>query len=62
MREVTNVHATGFPSVCSSGDSGGDARQGANGFGGWAARQRDAQRSIDSGLFPCMESSRLSLV
>src|SRR5712671_3752824 len=61
-REVTNVYAAGFPSICSSGDGGCDARHGTNDFGGWAARRRNAQRRVDSGLFPRMESSRLSLV
>jgi hypothetical protein len=56
------VYAAGFPSICSSGDGGCDARHGANAFGGRAGRQRSASRRTDPGLFPRMESSCLSLV
>src|SRR6266568_9196168 len=61
-REMTDVYAAEFPSICSSGDSGRNARHGANAFGGRAGRQRNAQRRIDSGLFTGMDSSLLSLV
>src|SRR6266853_2705798 len=61
-REVTNVYAAGFPSICSGGDGGGDARHGANAFGGRAGRQRSAPRRTDPGLFPRLESSRISVV
>src|SRR5258706_14993382 len=61
-REMTDVYAAGFPSSCSGGDGGRDARCGANVLGGWDDRQRNAQRRIDSGLLPRMDLSRLSLV
>src|SRR5437899_6062367 len=61
-REMADVYAAGFPSICSSGDGGRNARHGANAFGGRAGRQRNAQRRIDSGLFTGMDSSLLSLV
>src|SRR5712691_5956211 len=60
-------YAAGFPSIRNIGDGGCDARwaraPGTNGdFGARAGQQRNARRRIDSGLFPRMASSLLSLV
>jgi hypothetical protein len=59
----THGYAAGFPSIRNIGDGGCDARPGANGdVGSRAGQQRNAGRRVDPGLFPCMESSVLSLV
>jgi hypothetical protein len=46
QREATDADAAGFPSFCSSGDDGGNARHnaylGTNAFGGRTGRQRQA--------------------
>jgi hypothetical protein len=39
QREATDANAAGFPSFCSSGEHGGNARHGTNALGGRIGRQ-----------------------
>ena len=59
-REMTDVYAAEFSSICSNRNGGRDSRLGANAFG--HAGRQNAQRRIDPELYTRIDTSRLSLV